>query len=65
MKVVDVLIVEDLNNRVSEKKVKEALTRIDVKDVDKVIINKIHLPTISDDTDLVGVHIIVREVAET
>ncbi|AWR97787.1 hypothetical protein DFR86_09660 [Acidianus sulfidivorans JP7] len=63
MKVADVLIVENLSNKISENKVKEALSNIDVNEVDKVIINKIHIPGFSDD-NVIGIHVIVREVAE-
>ncbi|ARM76554.1 hypothetical protein [Acidianus manzaensis] len=63
MKVADVLIVEDLSNKISENKVKEALSNINVNEVEKVIINKVHIPSFSDD-NIIGIHVIVREVAE-
>lgn len=64
MKRVEVLIVNDMkgNTRIDERKINEILDQFD-ESVDKIIINKITLPV--EDDNLLGVHIIVREVAET
>ncbi|MDT7872468.1 MAG: hypothetical protein RXQ78_00920 [Sulfolobaceae archaeon] len=67
MKRVEVLIVDDMkgSTKVDETQITELLKQINEK-VDKVVINKVTIPTASEDEDnLLGVHIIVREVAET
>lgn len=67
MKRVEVLIVDDMkgSTKVDESQITELLKQINEK-VDKVVINKVTIPTASEDEDnLLGVHIIVREVAET
>ncbi|BAB66298.1 MULTISPECIES: hypothetical protein [Sulfolobaceae] len=65
MKRAEVLIVEDLRGerKVDENRVSEIIEKIN--GVDEIIINKITLPTETGDDDLLGVHIIVREIAET
>ncbi|BFH74314.1 hypothetical protein SJAV_22580 [Sulfurisphaera javensis] len=65
MKRAEVLIVEDLRGekKISEKNLTEILEKIN--DVDQIVVNKITLPTESGDDDLLGVHVIVREIAET
>ncbi len=64
MKIADILIVEDSSKKVNENKIKEALNKINIENVDKININRIHIPGLSDD-DIIGVHVIVRNVAET
>lgn len=67
MKRVEVLIVDDMkgSTKVDETQITELLKQINEK-VDKVVINKVTIPTASEAEDnLLGVHIIVREVAET
>lgn len=67
MKRLEVLIVDDMkgSTKVDENQITELLKQINEK-VDKVVINKVTIPTASEDEDnLLGVHIIVREVAET
>jgi hypothetical protein len=64
MKIADILIVEDSSKKVNENKIKEALDKINVEKIDKININRIHIPGLSDD-DILGVHVIVRDVAET
>lgn len=65
MKRAEVLIVEDLKGerKVDDKKVAEVLEKI--KEADQIVISKVTLPTENNDEDLLGVHVIVREVAET
>ena len=65
MKRAEVLIVEDLKGerKIDDKKIAEVLEKI--KEVDQIVISKVTLPIENDDNDLVGIHIIVREVAET
>lgn len=67
MKRLEVLIVDDMkgSTKVDETQITELLKQINEK-VDKVVINKVTIPTASEDeNNLLGVHIIVREVAET
>jgi len=65
MKRAEVLIVEDLKGerKIDDKKMSEVLEKI--KEADQIVINKVTLPTENEDDDLLGVHVIVREVAET
>lgn len=65
MKRAEVLIVEDLKGerKIDEKKMDEILEKI--KGADQIVISKVTLPIESEDDDLVGIHVIVREVAET
>jgi len=65
MKRAEVLIVEDLKGerKIDEKKMNEILEKI--KEADQIVISKVTLPIESEDDDLVGIHVIVREVAET
>jgi len=65
MKRAEVLIVEDLKGerKMDDKKMAEVLEKI--KEADQIVINKVTLPTENEDDDLLGVHVIVREVAET
>lgn len=65
MKIADILVVEGVNNKISDSKIKEVLTQINITEVQEVIISKVHVPNISEDSDLIGIHVIVREVAET
>ncbi|MDT7901145.1 MAG: hypothetical protein RRE78_04495 [Acidianus sp.] len=64
MKIADILIVEDSSKKVNENKIKEVLDKINVEKIDKININRIHIPGLSDD-DILGVYVIVRDVAET
>jgi len=65
MKRAEVLIVEDLKGerKIDEKKMNEILEKI--KEADQIVISKVTLPIESENDDLVGIHVIVREVAET
>ena len=65
MKRAEVLIVEDLKGerKIDDKKMTEVLEKI--KEADQIVISKVTLPTENEDDELLGVHVIVREVAET
>ncbi|BCU71179.1 hypothetical protein [Stygiolobus caldivivus] len=68
MKRVEVLIVDDLkgSTKVSEKQINEVLRQFNDETIDKIIINRVTLPSsLNDEDNILGVHIIVREVAET
>ncbi|AKA74107.1 hypothetical protein SULI_09440 [Saccharolobus solfataricus] len=63
---VEILIVEDYsgNPKINEQEIKKSLSHI----WDDIVITRLHLPQWTenkDESDLVGVHVIVREVAET
>ncbi|WP_338601474.1 hypothetical protein V6M85_00205 [Sulfolobus tengchongensis] len=63
---VEILIVEDYsgNPKINEQEIKRSLNHIG----DDVVITKLHVPQWTeneDEKDVIGVHVIVREVAET
>lgn len=59
------LIVKDLKGerKIDDKKINEILEKI--KEADQIVINEVTLPIENERDDLVGVYVIVREVAET
>jgi len=67
MKRAEILIVEDKDGKVKidDKKLNEILNRLEK--VDRIVVNKITLPLALDEdsNNLTGIHVIVREVAET
>ena len=65
MKRAEVLIVKDLKGerKIDDKKINEILEKI--KEADQIVINEVTLPIENERDDLVGVYVIVREVAET
>ncbi len=63
-KLVEVLIVEDFSgNRVSQKDIDDLVNKL--KDNSNIIVNRIHLPFWEGDEGLLGMHVVVRDVAET
>lgn len=63
---VEILIVEDYSGKVkiNEQDVKKSLTNL----TDDVVITKIHVPqwiSNEEESSILGVHVIVREIAET
>lgn len=67
MKIAEVLVVEDFSGKkINEEKVKEAIMEMKKNNVENVIVSTIHIPKWDEeDNDILGIHIIVREVAET
>jgi len=67
MKIAEVLVVEDFSGKkINEEKVKEAIMEMKKNNVENVIVSTIHIPKWdTEDNDILGIHIIVREVAET
>lgn len=67
MKRAEILIVEDRDGKVKidDNKLNEILNSLEK--VDKIVVNKITLPLALDEdsNNLTGIHVIVREVAET
>lgn len=64
-KVAEILVVEDFTGKgkVSESKLQELLSKLNVEVIN---VTKIHIPEWENSSeDLTGVHLIVREVAET
>ncbi|MEM0015670.1 MAG: hypothetical protein QW232_00160 [Saccharolobus sp.] len=62
---IEILIVEDYsgNPKINEQEIKKSLSNIS----DNIVISRIHLPqwtSNEEENDIVGVHVIVREVAE-
>ncbi|MEM0293040.1 MAG: hypothetical protein QXF93_00200 [Saccharolobus sp.] len=62
---IEILIVEDYsgNPKINEQEIKKSLSNIS----DDIVISRIHLPqwtSNEEENDIVGVHVIVREVAE-
>ncbi len=64
-KIVELLIVEDFsgNNKVSQKDIEDVINKI--KDGSDIIVNKVHLPLWEGNEGLLGLHVVVRDVAET
>ncbi|BDB97738.1 hypothetical protein [Saccharolobus caldissimus] len=63
---IEILIVEDYSGKVkiNEQDVKKSLTNL----TDDVVITKIHVPqwiSNEEESGILGVHVIVREIAET
>ncbi|MEM0362602.1 MAG: hypothetical protein QXH75_02160 [Sulfolobaceae archaeon] len=63
---VEILIVEDYsgNPKINEQEIKKSLSNIS----DNIVISRIHLPqwtSNEEENEIVGVHVIVREIAET
>ncbi|AAY80727.1 hypothetical protein [Sulfolobus acidocaldarius] len=65
MKRAEILIVNNIINsaKIDENVVREILDKIN--DVDNIVINRITIPSYEENNNLLGVHVIVREVAET
>ncbi|EWG07051.1 MAG: hypothetical protein ASUL_06008 [Candidatus Aramenus sulfurataquae] len=63
MKVADVLVVENEGQKVNDEKIREVIERVR-SSVDNVIITRVHLPGSKDEEGLLGIHLIVRDVAE-
>ena len=62
---IEILIVEDYsgNPKINEQEIKKSLSNIS----DNIVISRIHLPqwtSNEEENDIVGLHVIVREVAE-
>ena len=62
---IEILIVEDYsgNPKINEQEIKKSLSNIN----DNIVISRIHLPqwtSNEEENDIVGLHVIVREVAE-
>ncbi|MEM3515259.1 MAG: hypothetical protein QW281_01140 [Saccharolobus sp.] len=62
---IEILIVEDYsgNPKINEQEIKKSLSNIS----DDIVISRIHLPqwtSNEEENEIVGVHVIVREVAE-
>ncbi|MEM0091210.1 MAG: hypothetical protein QXY68_00775 [Saccharolobus sp.] len=62
---IEILIVEDYsgNPKINEQEIKKSLSNIS----DNIVISRIHLPqwtSNEEENEIVGVHVIVREVAE-
>ncbi|MCY0849559.1 hypothetical protein [Sulfuracidifex metallicus] len=65
-KLVELLIVEDFsgNGKVSQKDLEDLVEKL--KDGSEVIVNRIHLPLWDNKEEgLLGLHVIVRDIAET
>ncbi|AWR99974.1 hypothetical protein [Metallosphaera hakonensis] len=65
-KVAEILIVEDFTgrNNPQDPQIHEIISSL--KDVDAITVTRIHIPEWSEDSEgLAGVHLVVREVAET
>ncbi|MEM1599391.1 MAG: hypothetical protein QXW51_01005 [Sulfolobaceae archaeon] len=63
---IEILIVEDYsgNPKINEQEIKKSLSNIS----DNIVISRIHLPqwtSNEEENEIVGVHVIVREIAET
>ncbi|ABP95869.1 MULTISPECIES: hypothetical protein [Metallosphaera] len=63
-KIAEVLVVEDFTGKGSPReRLQEVLSEL--KDVDAINVVTVHIPEWNEELDLTGVHVIVREVAET
>ncbi len=59
MKRVEILVVNSIDKKVPEEEVKRAISEHEDADVFELTI-----PVIGEELDLLGVHVVVREVAE-
>ena len=59
MKKVEILVINSIDKKVPEEEVEKALNEHKGADVFELTI-----PVVGEDSDLLGVHVVVREVAE-
>ncbi|EHP68429.1 MAG: hypothetical protein RXS23_00020 [Metallosphaera yellowstonensis] len=64
-RVAEILVVEDFTGKthVSEKDIRELVSSL--SNVDMIRVNRLHVPQWEGESEVVGIHLIVREVAET
>ncbi|EZQ06817.1 MULTISPECIES: hypothetical protein [Acidianus] len=63
MKVADILVVESEKKKINVNTIEDELNKI--TNVDKIVINRVHIPEGNDEDDsIIGIHIVVRDVVE-
>ncbi|QKQ99358.1 hypothetical protein GWK48_02180 [Metallosphaera tengchongensis] len=65
-KIAEILVIEDFSGRSNQVDVQIQEVMSKIKNVDEVKISRIHVPIWTEDAEnLSGIHVVVREVAET